>query len=163
MTNIKMTENFAPVRDAILNAVAEFKARQEQIAAQVQSETTKVRTAAIEGLDTVVKTHRANVDASAKATKAAVDGLNKLGELTQAHVNGLFAERVAGLEKLMAAGSIADAVALQLELIKSEQDRQVALAEQLGALAQAMAGDVMKPIQSQVQANVKALNTSRVA
>lgn len=163
MTNIELNRNFAPVRDAMLKAVAELKAQQDEIASQVQTESAKARKAAVESLDKAVRAHRANVDASAKAVKAAVNGMNKVGDLAQTHASGLYADRVAGVEKLFAAGSIADAVALQLELAKAEQDRQVALVEQFGKLAQDVANDVLKPIQAQAEANWKAVADVKVA
>lgn len=163
MTNIDIKQNFAPVRDAVLKAVAELKVQQDEIVSQVQAESAKARKAAVEGLDKAAKAHRANVDASTKAAKAAVNGLTKAGDLAQAHANGLYADRVAGIEKLLAAGSIAEAVALQLELVKAEQEKQVALAEQFGKLVQDVANDVLKPIQAQAEANWKVAADLKVA
>lgn len=163
MTNIDIKQNFAPVRDAVLKAVTEIKAQQDEIVSQVQAESVKARKAVIESLDKAVKAHRANLDASAKATKAAVNGMTKAGDLAQAHANGLYADRVAGIEKLFAAGSIADAVALQLDFVKAEQEKQVAIAEQFGKLAQDVANDVLKPIQAQAEANWKAVSDLKVA
>jgi len=163
MTNIEFNQDFAPVRDAVLKAVTELKAQQDEIVSQIQAESAKARKAAVESLDKAVKAHRANIDASAKAVKATVNGFNKAGELAQTHASGLYANRVAGIEKLFAAGSVADAIALQLELAKAEQEKQAALAEQFGKLVQDVANDVLKPIQAQAEANWKAVADLNVA
>lgn len=157
MSKTVTNDPFVQVRNAVLETVAKAKAQQDKFFAQFQAETEKAQKAAVEGIDKAAAAQRANLDASVLAAKAALEGFGKIGELTQAHINALVDARVAGAEKLFSVKDVATAAQLNIELIKAEQAKQVELAEAVAKLAEAVAQDVLKPIQVQAEANVKAL------
>lgn len=151
MTKIDMTDPFAAVREAILSAVQQAKTQQDKMVADLQAEGKKLQDNVMKNFDKAIKAHHANVDSSVVAAKTAADGLAKYSELTQKHLKAIAEDRIAVVEKILAAGADPKAAQLPVELLKAEQEKHAAFVKEAEKLLKALADDISKPVQKQIK------------
>ena len=141
-----MTDPFAPMRDAILDAVNAAKAQQEKVAGAAQAEAEKARAAATEGFDKAIAAYRENFEAAVGAVKAAATNLTKIEEMARTQAAEIAENRVSAMLKAMSVTDPTELMKLQAELIAAEQKK----AEKLAAIYQGVANDFFKPLQAQM-------------
>ena len=163
MTKTNQTTPFTVVEDAVTAALATAKDNQDKFAKTVEAEAEKAQKAALTSLETAVSTHHANVDALVAATKAAIDGFAKIGELAKAQATTAFDTHAADVKTVLAAKDPKEALEVQLELAKTAQKQATEAAEALAAAGRDVANDVVKPVEARIAANLKALADIKVA
>ena len=163
MTKAVKHDPIAVVEDAVNAALATAKENQEKFAKAVEAEAQKAQKAAVESLDQAVTAHHANVDAFVAATKAAIDGFTKIGELAKAQAEAAIEVRAADMKTVLAAKDPKEAVEVQIELAKAAHKQATDAAEALAAAGREGAHDGFKPVAKQVAANLKELSKLKVA
>lgn len=159
----KQTTPFTVVEEAMNAALATARDNQDKFAKAVEAEAGKAQKAALSSLDAAVTAHHANVDALVAATKAAIDGFAKIGELAQAQAATAIDGGTADLKTVLAAKDPKEAMAVQMEVAKAAQHKATEAAEALAAAGRDIASDVAKPIEAQITKNLKTLADLKVA
>lgn len=145
-----LTDPFATVREAILQAVTTAKAQQDKITGAAQAEAEKARAAAKDGFAKAIATYRENFETAVGATQAAAASLVKIEEMARTQASEIAENRVAALMKALSLTNPADLMKLQADIITAEQKKAEALAKETVAVYQGVANDFFKPIQAQM-------------
>lgn len=151
----KTTDTFAAVEDTLNSAFASVKANQEKFAKAAEVEAAKIQKATMEGLDSAVSAHHANIDNLVAATKSAVEGFTKIGEVAKTQIETAFEDRSEDIKAVMKAKDPQEALAIQVELTKAAQARATKAAEAISKASQEAAQSVMKSFEAQLNANMK--------
>ena len=149
-TTPPISDPFASVREAILEAVNTAKAQQEKFAGAAQAEADKARAAAKDGFDKAIATYRENFETAVSATQAAAASFSKIEEMARTQATEIAEDRVAAMMKALSLTDPAEFLKLQAELFVTEQKKAEALAKETAAVYQGVANDLFKPVQEQL-------------
>ena len=157
-SNAKTADPFATVRAALVESVDTVTENNGKVVEFAKAEMAKAKDAAAEQAEVAQATLQANMNAAVTAGEIVVAGAEKFGSLVQEEMTHLVDGRVAALKGVIGATTIKDAVDVQLALVKAEQASVKSFFEAFAKLGQAVTNDALKPVQTQVTENLKALN-----
>lgn len=157
-TETKVADPFAAVRQALVETVDAVTEGQEQVTELAQTELAKAKDVAAEQAEKAQAAVQANVDAAVAAGEVVAAGAEKVGTLVHDEVNAVAEARIAAVKQVINAKTFKDVIDVQTALIKAEQQKAVAFVEAVAKLTEKVANDAAKPVQKQIEKNLKALN-----
>ena len=146
---------FAAVQKAMLEAVDAMVANNEKVSTMAQAEIAKLKNAATEQSERAQALLEANVKAAQAASEAYVAGAEELSTLIQAETTAVIDGRVAAVKSVIGAKDAKAALEIQAELAKVEQEKAAAFTDGFVKLAQKTSDAALKPLQAQVESNLK--------